>query len=615
MRPAWMRTHKQWRESARNLVHYVALRQHDLRDLQGRLADLGLSSLGRSESCVLSSVLALSSRVDDHLRSAGKKPVQRDLVPLTDARSRVLSRSTARERLHAHTRAALGELPTGRHISIMVTAPPAKEADTEWMVKMLEAGMNVLRINCAHEDRREWTSLIEALRAARARTGKTCRVLMDLTGPKIRTEIMDGAPCVATWKPSKDQLGRVTAPARVVIRRASAPPSDEATLTVTSHSFAKLRGGDELRFRDARGKRRVLEIARIEGDTITALAKDRAYVRDHVKTRVIRDGARVDRAELAVETSLRAIEVKVGDTLLLTRGRAAHTATAAKHPHERLAIVSCTLPAALDHLAKGQRVSFDDGRIHAVVARVLRGRDEFQLRVVLTQKDTAKLRADKGINLPDTRITIPGLTKEDRDNLSFIARHADAIGLSFVRDPADLRRLHTALDRHRRSPMAVILKIETREAFENLPRLLLEGMRRPPLAVMIARGDLAIQAGFERLAEVQDEILWMCEAAHVPAVWATQVLDTLARTGVPSRAEVTDAAAGVAAECVMLNKGPFIAEAVRALADILGRMERHRDKKRSLFPRLHVSSFGPEQRATPRREVRPTNLHGVKRRR
>ena len=86
---------------------------------------------------------------------------------------------------------------------------------------------------------------------------------------------------------------------------------------------------------------------------------------------------------------------------------------------------------------------------------------------------------------------------------------------------------------------------------------------------MIARGDLAVEVGFERLAEVQEEILWLCEASHVPAIWATQVLDTLARTGVPSRAEVTDAAASVAAECVMLNKGPFVDEAVRALADIL----------------------------------------------
>ena len=186
---------------------------------------------------------------------------------------------------------------------------------------------------------------------------------------------------------------------------------------------------------------------------------------------------------------------------------------------------------------------------------------------------------------------MPSLTAEDRIALAFVAKHADAVSLSFVRRPEDIHALHAELDRLKRPAIAVVLKIETRAGFENLPRLLLEGLRRPPLAVMIARGDLAVEVGFERLAELQEEILWMCEAAHVPAIWATQVLDTLARTGVPSRAEITDAAASVAAECVMLNKGPFIDEAVRVLSDILGRMEKHHYKKRSLFRKLQVSTF------------------------
>jgi pyruvate kinase len=83
-------------------------------------------------------------------------------------------------------------------------------------------------------------------------------------------------------------------------------------------------------------------------------------------------------------------------------------------------------------------------------------------------------------------------------------------------------------------------------------------------------------------------MLWLCEAAHMPVIWATQVLDTLARTGRPSRAEVTDAAMAVRAECVMLNKGPFVAEAAGALDNILRRMEQHQYKKHSLYRRPHV---------------------------
>jgi pyruvate kinase len=254
-------------------------------------------------------------------------------------------------------------------------------------------------------------------------------------------------------------------------------------------------------------------------------------------------------------------------------------------------IVACTLPAALDRLEAGHRVLFDDGRIEAVVEKTNKKRGDYVLRVERTQKATTKLRAEKGINLPDTVTAVPSLTEDDVRALDFVAKHADAVSLSFVRRGEDVRRLHQELDRLGKPGIGVVLKIETRAGFENLPRLLLEGLRRPPLAVMIARGDLAVEVGFERLAEIQEEILWLCEASHVPAIWATQVLDTLARTGVPSRAEVTDAAASVAAECVMLNKGPFVEEAVKVLADILRRMEKHHYKKRSLFRKLRVSTF------------------------
>jgi pyruvate kinase len=125
--------------------------------------------------------------------------------------------------------------------------------------------------------------------------------------------------------------------------------------------------------------------------------------------------------------------------------------------------------------------------------------------------------------------------------------------------------------------------------FQLLPDLLLEAMRGPSAGVMIARGDLAIECGYERLAEVQEEILWICEAAHVPVIWATQVLENLAKMGQPSRAEITDAAMGQRAECVMLNQGPHILEAVAVLDNILRRMQTHQTKKQSLLRQLRLA--------------------------
>jgi pyruvate kinase len=161
------------------------------------------------------------------------------------------------------------------------------------------------------------------------------------------------------------------------------------------------------------------------------------------------------------------------------------------------------------------------------------------------------------------------------------------VGLSFVQRPADVEQAQAELARHDGQDLGIVLKIETRAAFENLPDLLLTAMRSPRVGVMIARGDLAVELGYERMAEVQEEILWLAEAAHVPLIWATQVLESMAKRGLPSRAEITDAAMGERAECVMLNKGPHILEAVDALDDILLRMEAHQNKKRSMLRRLH----------------------------
>ena len=119
------------------------------------------------------------------------------------------------------------------------------------------------------------------------------------------------------------------------------------------------------------------------------------------------------------------------------------------------------------------------------------------------------------------------------------------------------------------------------EAVKNLPQLIVQAAGRQPTAVMIARGDLAIEIGYRRLAEMQEEILWLCEAASVPVIWATQVLDNLVKTGIPTRAEVTDAAMAERAECVMLNKGANVVRAVEVLDDVLPRMATHQTKKTS----------------------------------
>ena len=222
----------------------------------------------------------------------------------------------------------------------------------------------------------------------------------------------------------------------------------------------------------------------------------------------------------------------------------------------------------------------DDGKFLGRVTDL----DDHSVTVEITAPAAKrKLKSGKGINLPDTRIDLPALTEQDRSDLQAVADIADALGLSFVHRPEDLVDLHRALEELGRSQLGIVAKIETQMATRNLAAILLTGLTLPAFGVMIARGDLAVEVGFEDLAVMQESILCLCEAAHVPAIWATQVLETLARSGLPARAEITDAAASRRADAVMLNKGPHVSAAVSMLDRLLTAEQRHRTKKRQLF--------------------------------
>jgi pyruvate kinase len=240
----------------------------------------------------------------------------------------------------------------------------------------------------------------------------------------------------------------------------------------------------------------------------------------------------------------------------------------------------CTLPEALSVSQPGDRVFIDDGHLAATVERTAPW--GVLARVTAVGKKGLSIKPEKGLNFPDRHLDIPALTEKDRADLAFVSAHADAVAFSFVQSAADVKQLQEALAALRPAnwhTMPLILKIETARAVLNLPDIIVQAAGRQPTAIMIARGDLAVEIGFARTAEIQEEILWLGEAADVPVIWATQVLEGLIRKGMPSRGEMTDAAMAARAECVMLNKGPHLPEAIDQLRALLARMADNQHKK------------------------------------
>jgi pyruvate kinase len=266
------------------------------------------------------------------------------------------------------------------------------------------------------------------------------------------------------------------------------------------------------------------------------------------------------------------IRVAAGDRIRLRRRDDVPTP-------EGAASCGCTLPEVLAAVAPGTAAAIDDGKLWAVVEAA--GEFGLDLRVTRTKPGGMKLKPDRGLNFPGTSLPTSALTAADRDALATVVATADLVGYSFVQRSADIDDLVAAMAERTPEPhhLGVIAKIETDLAFRNLPEIVVRAAGRLPLGLMVARGDLGVEVGFTRLSEVQEEILWLAEAAHVPVVWATDVLASLVKNGMAARGEFTDAAMSARAECVMLNKGAFIAEGVRTLADVLRRAERHADKK------------------------------------
>jgi pyruvate kinase len=399
---------------------------------------------------------------------------------------------------------------------------------------------------------------------------------MDLAGPKLRTGPLAPLPGVVGARPDRDRYGRLQQPARILaLPEGSAPPADcdpqLVLLPVVGDSWRQLDSGDRLRSRDASGRWRELVVDCRQEHGVLLLCRQHCRF---VAGLVFRQEGGPVRLEVATLPECPGeLLLKQGDRLRLS----GEAITSIADPGQAPARVGCSLPEVLADLEAGQRVLFDDGKIGAVVVAPAHGSPgaqlemelEVELEIVQARPKGSRLRADKGINLPDTSLRIPALTAQDRDDLAFACCHADLISYSFVRSAADVACLHQALAHQENPCSGVVLKIETHQAFLHLPKLLLAAMAEPmPLGVMIARGDLAVECGWDALSSIQEEILRVCAAAHVPCIWATEVLDTMAHHGTPTRPEITDAAMGSRAEALMLNKGANITETVRALRRI-----------------------------------------------
>ena len=569
----------EYRLGAINLIHYLAFRSLAVDALQDELRNYGLPSLSNIEGHVMSSLLVLKSI----LNNFRGKP---SLLDMEDN----LTLFNSSELLHAHTDMLFGKKSKKRSTRIMVTMPSTVPEDEHLVGNLLQNGMNSARINCAHDSPEIWKQMVLKIRGCSKKHHTDCKIMMDLAGPKLRTGPMIPGPQVIYFKPKRDDLGQLVKPAKLWIAAPGTMPAIkkyDAILPVPQELIDQMHRGDELTFTDTRGKQRLITIDRKKGKGYVGYCNESAYIT--AGTEILLTTIEETGVESNYIGELLPIEIflllDIGDTLIL-HADPKPGEPAVYDENKRLlrpAHISCTLPEVLQYLKVGEPVFMNDGKIEGVIVKA--SAEEVEIKITYAKKGGAKLRADKGLNFPLSNLVISGLTDKDRYDLYYAVMLADAINLSFVNDAGDVQDYLDAVAKFDKRP-GLIVKIETDRGFKNLPEILLRAMQTYPVGVMIARGDLAIETGWKNFASIQDEIMRISEAATVPVVWATQVLENLAKKGIPTRSEITDAALAARTECVMLNKGPYIEKTVKTLDKILRRMQKFQHKKKVVLPCL-----------------------------
>jgi len=578
-------------KSATNLAHYLALRHFDLRHLQIRLAQAGLSSLGRAEASVLST---LDSVIYLLRRAIDSRHISTEKIPSEYCFNR------GQQLLEQHTLELFGQYYQDSKAHIMVTLATDAAWDYKQIKSLIRKGMTCVRINCAHDDATIWLAMIRNVRRAEIEMCRTCKIMMDLAGHKIRTGPIELGPPIHHIKTKKDVFGHVIVPGYIILyseedaySTLSNDSLDYFRVPVSNELFKRLKPGVHLGFQDARGKQRYLVIEKMLNEQQACLAScaQGSYLVSECELAFFDKIPETDEQPLARyhlgKFSGQPLKIHVfkGDLLLLT------THTVAGQPAEyneqgeliKPAQIGCTFEKALDKVKVGQSVWIDDGKLGAVIEKI--EPDGILLRVNQAGIKGITIKSDKGINFPETQLELPALSQKDLIDLDFVCEHADLVGFSFVESLSDMTCLIQELAKRNATDLPIIAKIETNNAVKKLPEIILGTIGKHSLGIMIARGDLSVELGSARLAEIQEELLWLCEAAHIPVIWATQVLESIAKKGTRSRAEFTDAAMAVRAECVMLNKGPYIADAIEALVNVMIRMQEHQHKK---FPRLRA---------------------------
>ena len=308
---------------------------------------------------------------------------------------------------------------------------------------------------------------------------------------------------------------------------------------------------------------------------------------DHTKRiRLIRQEAAKAGKQIAIIQDLQGPKIRVGamqnDAVTLRRGDMVTLTT--RKIKGTVSAIPVTYPRLAKDLRAGETILLDDGRLELKVIK--KEANALRCRVIRG----GALKSNKGINLPGSRISLPSLTRKDREDILFSIEHGvDYIALSFVRSASDIEHARRFI-RKQGADIPIIAKIEKPEAIQNLDAIISASD-----GVMVARGDLGVEMRPEQVPLLQKKIIAACNAAEKPVITATQMLESMIESPQPTRAEASDVANAIldGTDCVMLSGETAVGKYPVQAVEVMARIAMETETSLSpVQPDRHISGVG-----------------------
>ena len=558
-------------ESEKNLQAYVALRGLDLFVLQEKLTQLGLSNLGESQSFILDAIQK-DINIIQKLLNKQMSVFNNGAITYNDAKY-----------LHKKSSQIFGSCTQDSFkTKVMITLPSAAAYDKDLIKSLIKNRANVVRINTAHDNPTVWKMMAQQVKRYNEEFASDIKIYVDLAGPKNRTGSLEKSQMPMKLK--KGAKVQLVSDANLQTDLCSGR-YDAMVVVEKAFLYGALVAKYIEVFNPQKRKKQAFKLFQ-EGDALWFEVEKKLTLSPNSMLTVFESKQKYESKLLNYAYTPQTILLHKGDTLLLTKVQMIGQSNYSYGQKIYNAAVSCTNTDIFDYISIDDRIYFDDGKIGCVVTSI----NEVGVECVVSEakEGGAKLKEEKGINFVDTDLKIDAITKSDHENLEATIEFADMYGLSFTQDAKDVLHLKQMLEQKGKEDIAIIAKIETKLAVKNIFAIAKALLQCKNHALMIARGDLAIEVGFENMAYVQEELFDICEAAHMPVVYATQILENKMKKNLPSRAEITDAANAQRADCVMLNKGPYVVETLKTIKDILRKMHSIFQKNQVVLNKLDI---------------------------